>query len=75
MTSHLLMEMQLIYFQIFLFYFLIKEGYLRWHKNIILILMLDTSILFVYRLIRRIILIQYQKFRNKIDTFKILKPF
>ena len=35
--------------------------------------MLDTSILYIYRLIIRIILTQYQKFRNKIDTFKMLK--
>ena len=35
--------------------------------------MLGTSILFMYRLIIRIILTQYQKFRNKIDTFKMLK--
>ena len=35
--------------------------------------MLDTSILFMYRLIKKIILTQYQKFRNKIDTFKMLK--
>ena len=35
--------------------------------------MLDTSILFMYRLIIRITLTQYQKFRNKIDTFKMLK--
>ena len=36
--------------------------------------MLDTSIIFMYRLIIRIILRQYQKFRNKIDMFKMLKP-
>ena len=35
--------------------------------------MLDTSILFMYHLIIRIILTQYRKFRNKIDTFKMLK--
>ena len=35
--------------------------------------MLDTSMLFMYCLIIRIILTQYQKFRNTIDTFKMLK--
>ena len=35
--------------------------------------MLDTSILFMYRLIIKISLTQYQKFGNKIDTFKMLK--